>query len=91
MPTPRFLFSMRLAGRDHGGRVMEDVAARVFRYVGWTSSAIDELVQALNAVVGPGAGSGEEVEVQFRARDGSCEVVVRFDNREVWRTSRRLP
>jgi hypothetical protein len=89
--TPDFLFSMRFAGRDQVGPVLSDVAANVFQNAGCAPDAVAEVVRDLSAAVIPGAESGEHVDVQFRARAGSCEVVVRVDDREIWRTSRRIP
>jgi hypothetical protein len=70
---------------------VSDVAASVFQNVGCDPDAVAEVIRDLNAAVLPGTDRGEPVDVQFRARGGSCEVIVRVDEREIWRTSRRIP
>ena len=82
---------MRFAGRDQVGPILSDVAANVFQQVGCAPDAVAELVRDLSGAVMPGADRGEHVDVQFRARAGSCEVIVSVDDREIWRTSRRIP
>jgi hypothetical protein len=89
--TPDFLFAMRFAGRDPIGPVLGEVAANVFQQVGCAPDAVAELVRDLGRAVVPGANGGEHVEVQFRGEAGSCEVIVRVDDREIWRMSRRIP
>jgi hypothetical protein len=89
--TPDFLFSMSFAGRDQIGPILSDVAANVFQHVGCAPDAVAEVVRDLSGAVMPGAEGGEHVDVQFQARAGSCEVIVYVDDREIWRTSRRIP
>jgi len=89
--APDFLFSMRFAGRDQVGPILSEVAANVFQQVGCGPDEVAEVVRDLSGAVMPGADRGEQVDVQFRARAGSCEVVVSVDDREIWRTSRRIP
>jgi hypothetical protein len=89
--TADFLFSMRLAGDDQVGPILGDVAANVFQQAGCAPDAVAELVRDLRGVVVPDARSRDHVDVHFRAAAGSCEVIVSVDDREVWRTSRRIP
>ena len=91
MSTPDFLFSMRLTGREQVGSILGDVAAHVFDHVGCAPETVAELVRDLSEAVMPGADRGEHVDVQFRARQGSCEVIVSVAGRELWRTTRRVP
>jgi len=89
--TPDFLFSMRLTGREQVGSILADVTAHVFEHVGCAPDAVAELVRDLRAAVMPDADRGEHVDVQFRARVGSCEVSVSVADHEIWRTVRRVP
>jgi hypothetical protein len=91
VPTADFLFSMRLTGEDQLGTIMGDLAANVFQQAGCPPDAVAELVRDLGGVVMPDARSRGHVDLQFRAAAGSCEVIVSVDDREVWRTSRRIP
>ena len=86
-----FLFAMKLAGRDAFERVLGEVAATVFRQVGCAPAVVAALVAELNEAIMPGADDGAGFDVQFRARAGSCEVVVFVRGREIWRTSRPIP
>jgi hypothetical protein len=89
--TPDFLFALRFAGQDQVGPILSDVAANVFQQVGCAPDAVAELVRDLSRAVLRGTDRGEHVVVQFRAEAGLCEVIVRVDDREIWRTSRRMP
>ena len=86
-----FRFVIRLSGREPFDGVLEEVAANVFRHLGCASPVVTDLVAQLNAVVGPTLGGSEELDVQFHAYSGCCEVVVVVDDQEVWRMTRRLP
>ena len=91
MSIPDFLFSMRFAGGDQAGPILSDVAANVLQQAGCGPDEVAEVVRDLSGAVLPGADRGEQVDVQFRARAGSCEVIVSVDDREIWRTLRRIP
>jgi len=86
-----FQFSMSFTGRDEFGPVVTDVAANVFQQAGCAPAAVAELVKDLESAVVPCASRDNHVDVRFRAGDGSCEVIVSVDDREIWRTSRRIP
>jgi hypothetical protein len=86
--TSDFLFSMRLTGREQVGTILGDVAAHVFHHVGCAPEVVNELVHDLRGVALPDADRGEHVDVQFRARTGSCEVTVSVAGRVIWRTVR---
>jgi hypothetical protein len=82
---------MRLADCRQLDNVLGDVAANVLRRCGCTAAVVAEVVAELNAIVARSSSDGSDFKVQFRARAGSCEVVVFARDREIWRTSRRLP
>lgn len=86
MPSPDFVFSMKLAGRDQAERLLPDVAVHVFQYVGYPPSAIEAMVKELTAAVIAGAAPEGVIDVRFDARDGACEATVSVDGQEVWRT-----
>jgi len=85
-----FHFSMSFAGRDEFGPIVSDVAANLFQQAGCAPEAVAEVVRELQGAVVPCAGRGNHVDVRFRAGDGSCEVIVSVDDREIWRASRRI-
>jgi hypothetical protein len=82
---------MSFTGRDEFGPIVSDVAANVFQQAGCAPEAVAELVRDLKGAVVPCAGRADHVDVRFRTGDGSCEVIVSVDDREIWRTSRRIP
>jgi hypothetical protein len=82
-----FEFAVRLAGRGPFDRIIEDVTASVFTQLGCPALEVANLVNRLTAVVTSGFDVASELEVQFRAHAGSCEVTVSVCNREIWRAS----
>jgi hypothetical protein len=92
VPGPdEFFFAMTLPERDTFDELIDEVTTTVFRHVGCGSAAIADMVQQLHAVVPPMAGDAAGLDVQFRARGGACEMVVRLRDRELWRASRPIP
>jgi len=91
VPTSDFLLSMRLTGREQVGSILGDVAAHVFQQIGCAPDAVAELLRDLKTAVLPNADRGDHVDVQFRARLGSCEVIVSVADHEIWRTVRGVP
>jgi hypothetical protein len=89
--TFEFVFAMRCAGPGGSGAIVGDVAANVFQRAGCRSDEVAALVTELNAVVKPCVDRHEDVDVRFHAAGHSCEVVVKVDDRELWRSSRRIP
>jgi len=81
---------MQCAGGGETVRIVGEVAATVFQRVGCRSDEVASLIHELNAVVQPCTDRHEDVSVRFRASGDSCEVVVRVDDRELWRASRRV-
>ena len=86
-----FLFAVRLSGHEQFDSVLDELATNLLRQVGCPPPAVTETVEQLRAAVIPRLGNGVELDVQFHAHPGSCDVVVVADDRELWRTTRRLP
>jgi hypothetical protein len=86
-----FLFAVRLSGHESFDRLLDELAVNLLGQLGCPSPAVSEIVGQLKAAVVPRLGDGVELDVQFHAHPGSCDVVVLADEREVWRTTRRLP
>jgi hypothetical protein len=87
VPASDFVFAIRLAGRGTFDGVLEDVTASVFSQLGCSPVEVASLVTRLTAVVGSGVDGASQLDVQFRAHAGSCEVIVSVCNREIWRAS----
>jgi len=80
-----FVFAMRVAGHDRFDGVLGEVAETVFRHLGLPATAVTELTARLNALVSAHAPGESELDVQFTAHAGSCELVVTAGSREIWR------
>ena len=83
--SSEFVFALRVAGRDRLDGMPGEVAETVFRHLGLSASAVADLTAQLNALISAHASSDSELDVQFTARPGSCEVVVSAGDREIWR------
>jgi hypothetical protein len=88
-PEP-FLFKMKIAGPEQFNRVLEEVAATVFRQVGCTPQVAADLLKGLNAAVVAGADEGAGFDVQFCAEGTAVDVTVSVGNREIWRASHQI-
>jgi hypothetical protein len=87
-----FMFSMKFAGGNAVEPVLDEVAVTVFRQAGCEPDAAARLVKELHAaVVEGGTPAAADVDVQFRAHAGSCDVVVFAREREIWRASCPVP
>ena len=84
MPPIEFVFAMRVAGRDRLDGMLGEVAETVFRHLGLSASAVADLTAQLNALISAHASSDSELDLQFTARAGSCEVVVLTGTRKIW-------
>ena len=91
MGVSQFLFAVRLSGHGQFDSVLSELATNVLRQVGCPPPAVTELVEKLRAAVTPRLVDGVELDVQFHAHPDSCDIVVVVHDREVWRTTRRLP
>ena len=90
MPPSEFLFALRFANLGTSDHVLGEVATAVFRQVGCEDTEVADLVERLHEVLASIREDGVEVDVQFRARSGSIEVIVLAPDRELLRTSRAL-
>ena len=79
-----FVFAMRVAGRDRLDGMLGEVAETVFRNLGLSAPAVADLTAQLNALISADAAGDSELDLQFTARPGSCEVVVLTGTRKIW-------
>jgi hypothetical protein len=82
-----FVFAVRLAGREGFDNLIEEVTASVFTQLGFPATTVTGLVTQVRAVVTSGVDGASDLDVQFRAHGGSCEVIVSVRDREIWRAS----
>jgi hypothetical protein len=76
---------MRVAGRDRLDGMLGQVAETVFRHLGLSAETVADLTARLNALISADASGDSDVDLQFTAGSGSCEVVVSAGDREIWR------
>ena len=76
---------MRVAGRNRLDGMLGDVAETVFRHLGLSAAAVTDLTARLSALISAHASGDSDVDLQFTASPGSCEIVVSAGNREIWR------
>ena len=79
-----FVFAMRVASRDRLDGILGEVAGAVFRHLGLSAAEVADLTARLNALISADPSGDSELDVQFTARPGSCEVVVLTGTRKIW-------
>ncbi len=85
-----FLFSMKFAGGEAIEPVLDELAVTVFRQVGCEPDQATRLVNELHTAVAS-SGGPTDVDVQFLAHEGTCDVIVFAREREIWRASCPVP
>ena len=83
--SSEFVFAMRVAGRDRLDGMLGEVAESVFRHLGLSAGAVADLTARLNALIAADASGDSDIDLQFTASSGLCEVVVSAGDREIWR------
>ena len=76
---------MRVEGRERFDGMLREVAETVFRHLGLPAQAVNDLAVQLHALILAHAAGDSDVDLQFTASPGSCEMVVSAGDREIWR------
>jgi hypothetical protein len=82
--TTEFVFAMRVVGREGFDGMLGEVAETVFRHLGISAAAVTDLTAQLKALISAHASGDSDLDLQFTARPGSCEVVVLAGTRKIW-------
>ena len=87
-----FFFAIEFSSQGAPASLVEDLAANVFRHVGCAPEHVEGLSNALATALEKTPGGGERrCDVQFRARNGTLEVLVISNGGRVWQTEILLP
>jgi hypothetical protein len=91
VPAHEFLFALEFSSQGVASSLLGDLAAQVLTHVGCPAD-VPELTDALEQAVAKGAFGGERrCDVQFRAANGTLEILVSSNGGRVWQTTRSIP
>ena len=92
MDSPDFFFALEFSSQGAPASLVEDLAANVFRHVGCAPEHAEGLSEALEHAAETGAlGGDRRCDVQFRARNGTLEVLVSSNGGRLWQTEILIP
>ena len=92
MGSHDFFFALEFSSQGAPVSLVEDLAANVFRHVGCAPEHAEELSDALDKAAAKGSiGSDRRCDIQFRARNGTLEVLVSSNGGRVWQTEILIP
>ena len=88
MAAPEFFFALEFSSQGAPAALVEDLAANVFRFVNSTPDRVEGLRAALErAIEATGTTGARRCDVQFRAGQGTLEVLVSSNGGRVWQTT----
>jgi hypothetical protein len=91
VPVPEFFFSLELSDENAFDSMMNDLAATILKYAGYTPEAVAEIAGTLHgALRTAAAGGAARCDVRFSAEDGELRMAVSSDG-AAWRAARPLP
>jgi hypothetical protein len=92
MGSHDFFFALEFSSQGAPVSLVEDLAANVFRHVGCAPEHAEGLSEALEEAAQKGViGGDRRCDVQFRARNGTLEVLVSSNGGRVWQTEILIP
>jgi hypothetical protein len=92
MGSHDFYFALEFSSQGAPASLVEDLAANVFRHVGAALDHVEGLSDALTrATEKPAGGAERRCDVQFRAGNGTLEVLVTSNGGRVWQTEILIP
>ena len=93
MGSHDFFFALEFSSQGAPASLVEDLAANVFRHVGAAPTHVEGLSEALAKATEktPGSAGERRCDVQFRARNGTLEVLVTSNGGRVWQTEILIP
>src|SRR5262245_25619821 len=87
-----FFFALEFSSQGAPASLVEDLASQVFRYVGCEVDQVSGLTEALQQAVANGSSAGRRrCDVQFKASNGSLEILVSSNGGRIWQTSLTIP
>jgi hypothetical protein len=92
VPSHEFYFALEVSSQGAPATLVEDLAAQVFRYVGCSPTAVPGLTRAFEeAVAATAAGGDRRCDVQFRAHNGTLDVLVSSNGGRLWQETFAIP
>ncbi len=84
MPSHEFFFALEFSSQGAPAPLVEDLAAQVFRFVGCPQTSVPALTKALEQATAVTTGAQRRCDVQFRAHNGTLDVLVSSNGGRVW-------
>lgn len=82
-----FYFALEFSSQGIPAALVEDLAAHVFRYAHCGEAAMPGLTDAIEqAVANTAAGGHSRCDLQFRAQNGTLEILVLSNGGRIWQT-----
>ena len=92
MGSQDFFFAIGCFSRDAPVSIVEDLAANIFRHVGCAPEHAEGLNEALaRAARAASSDGGRRCDVQFKARNGTLEVLVTSNGGRIWQADILIP
>ena len=86
----QFYFSLELSSQGVEASLVEELAAHVLEHVGCSREEIPELAGALERAVARDAFGERRCDAQFRAQNGTLEILVSSNGGRIFQTSRPI-
>jgi hypothetical protein len=85
-----FLFALEVSSQGLPAWLIQDIVGQICRYARCADEALPGLREALEKAVAEGESGGtRRCDVQFRAQNGTLEVMVTSNGGRIWQT--KLP
>ena len=91
MAPETFYFALEFSSRAVSASLLGDVARQVLGHVGCSRHDLPELAGALEQAAGNGNGTERRCDVQFRAHNGTLEILVSSEDGRIFQTSQSIP
>lgn len=91
MASAHFFFALECSSPGASSSLLAAVAAQVLGQVGCPDDAVPELVEALEQAAASGRVDDGRCGVEFRAENGTIEILLVSSGRLLWQTSRAIP
>jgi hypothetical protein len=89
--SAHFFFALECSGPGASSPLLAALAAQVLGQLGCTVDAVPELVEALQQAAASGRVDDGRCGVEFRAENGTLEILLLSSGRLLWQTSRAIP
>ena len=91
MTAHQFYFALEVSSQGANASLLEELAAQVLGHVGCASEDIPGLADALDQATAKGGFGERRCDVQFRAQNGTIEILVTSNGGRIFQTSRAIP